>query len=116
MNKFGFITFILFAWFGNLHSQEDMGNISITARSSFYLNQRWGWDSAYTDRKQNKFFLRNAQLQIRGNAGKHSRFYFGFDIAQIISKGNDPQNPALLDASLQYQGFSFADILLGYDN
>ncbi len=115
MNKFGFITFILFAWFGNLQAQEDMGNISMNARSSFYLNQRWGWDSAYTDRKQNKFLLRNAQLQIRGNAGKYSRFYFGFDIAQIISKGNDPQNPALLDASLQYQGFSFADILLGYD-
>lgn len=115
MNKFLLLIFALLHFSVILRAQDDQGNISINARSSFYLNQRWGWDSAYSDRKQNKFFLRNAQMQIRGNAGKHTRFFFGFDIAQIISKGNDPQNPALLDASIQYQGFSFADILLGYD-
>jgi hypothetical protein len=115
-NKFLLLFLSCLLQFAGVSAQDDDNeNLSINARTSFYLNQRWGWDSAYTDRKQNKFYLRNAQLQLRGNAGKDMRFYFGFDIAQIISKGNDPQNPALMNASIAYKGLKAFDLLIGFD-
>jgi hypothetical protein len=97
-------------------TQIGTGNsrMQITYRFSSFANYRAGWDSAYLDRKQNKFFLRNAQILLKGTFGKNTEFDFGLDGAQLISKANDPQNPALVDANLTYKGLGFVDLILGY--
>jgi len=97
-------------------TQIGTGNsrMQITYRFSSFANYRSGWDSAYLDRKQNKLFLRNAQLLLKGTFGKNTEFDFGLDGAQLISKANDPQNPALVDANLTYKGLGFVDLILGY--
>jgi len=100
--------------FSQIQIGDGNSRIQLTHRFSSFANFRTGWDSGYVDRKQNKFLLRNAQLLLKGTFGKNTEFDFGIDGAQVISKANDPQNPALIDANLTFKGLEFVDIILGY--
>lgn len=115
LNKVFFGFLILFA--SHLQGQVTLGNgentLEISGSISTYYNHR-DLDSGVVEKDKNRFNLRDAQIQIEGRNGKNWEYKIQFDIADVISGQNDPENPGLMDAWMSYKGLKAFDIRIGY--
>jgi hypothetical protein len=103
------------AGMGQTTWQRGQSSLTLTGRVAAFYNMRTQLDSGLVERTRDGFFLRNAQLLMEGDINRNTSVSIGIDLAQIISKANDPQAPPLLSASLEYKGLPWFDVLFGFD-
>lgn len=89
-------------------------SMTISSRFSMYAQRRLILDSGQVSRKKDLMNINRLQLVLKGNRGKHIKYDATFDIAALIIKANDPQNPAILDANATYTGFKAFDVIAGW--
>lgn len=92
-------------------------NLEISGSISGYYNYRIIKPEASNQNlNNNRFRLRDAQIQIEGRVGRTWAYELQFDIADIASGQSsvDGENPGLMDAYVKYKGFKFFDIQVGY--
>lgn len=88
--------------------------LEISGRTSFYYNNRF-LKSGESDKKNNRFKLRDAIINIEGRNRNIWEYRLQADIADIAAgTSDDPENPGLMDASITYKGLSFLNIKMGY--
>jgi hypothetical protein len=80
--------------------------------SSFY-NYR-NIKTGQTDQSRNRFAIRDAQFQVEYRYKKQWEAKFQFDLADLVTNGNDPENPGILDAWVKYNGLKFVSLWMGY--
>ena len=117
MRKSKVILFFILLCSVQLIGQVTIGNgensLEISGSISTYLNFR-DLDSGLVDQSKNRFNLRDAQFQLEGRSGKYWEYKIQIDIADVIAGVNDPENPGLMDAWMQYKGLKAFDIKMGY--
>ena len=91
----------------NYHHLEFSGSVS-----SFY-NYR-NLKKGITDQSKNRFAIRDAQFQFEYRFKKLWEAKFQFDLADLVSNGNDPENPGILDAWVKYNGLKALSVWMGY--
>lgn len=87
--------------------------IEISASVSMFYNHRI-LKEGETDGRKNRFNLRDAQIQLEGIHGRNIEYKIQFDVADMIAGVNDPENPGLMDAWVQYKAFKGFNIQIGY--
>jgi hypothetical protein len=117
MRKTKVILFSILLCSVQLIGQVTIGNgensLEISGSIATYLNFR-DLDSGVVDQSKNRFNLRDAQIQLEGRSGKYWEYKIQFDIADVIAGVNDPENPGLMDAWMQYKRLKAFDIKMGY--
>lgn len=103
-----------------LQAQLTLGNgdhvLEITGSISTYYNQRF-LKEGETNRRKDRFRLRDAQLQFEGRYRNSIEYEFQFDMAdfaQGLTGLVDPENPGLMDAWVTFKGLGFVDVTMGY--
>lgn len=91
----------------NYHHLEFSGSIS-----SFY-NYR-NLKDGITDQSKNRFAIRDAQFQFEYRFKKQWEAKFQFDLADLVTNGNDPENPGILDAWIKFNGLKALSVWMGY--
>lgn len=101
-------------------AQVTLGNgdhvLEITGGVSMYYNHRF-LKEGQTDRKKDRFALRDAQVQFEGRYRNTIEYELQFDIADLAqaSAGTiDPENPGLMDAYVTCKGIPHLDITAGF--
>ncbi|WP_312750905.1 porin [Epilithonimonas hominis] len=89
--------------------------VEISGLISSYYNYR-PLKEGFENKKNNRFELRDAQLQIEGRIGKIWEYELKYDFADASYNGEDfdAENPGLMEASVTYNGLKFVDIQGGY--
>jgi hypothetical protein len=90
-------------------------NLTISTRFSTYAQRRFLLDSGQVSRRKDFININRMQLVLKGNKGKHIKYDATFDVAALIIKANDPQDPGILAANATYTGFKLFDITAGWD-
>ncbi len=93
----------------NYHHLEFSGSVS-----SFYNFRKL--KDGFTDLSKNRFAIRDAQFQIEYRFKKQLEAKFQFDLADLVTNGNDPENPGILDAWVKYNGLKYISVWMGYGN
>jgi hypothetical protein len=91
----------------NYHHLEFSGSVS-----SFY-NFR-NLKDGLKDLSKNRFAIRDAQFQFEYRFKKQWESKFQFDLADLVTNGNDPENPGILDAWVKYNGIKNVSVWMGY--
>jgi hypothetical protein len=92
-------------------------NLEISGALSGYYNYRiLKPDAANQDLNNNRFRMRDAQIQLEGRVGTTWEYEFQFDIADIASGQSmvDGENPGLMDAYIKFKGIKYFDIQAGF--
>ncbi len=87
-------------------------SLEISGRISTYYNYRF-LKPGESNRRKDRFSLRDAQLQIEGRIRNHIEYEFQIDFADLALDVADPENPGLMDAYVQYNN-KIANIRVGY--
>lgn len=105
---------------GASQAQVTLGNgdhvLEITGGVSMYYNQRF-LKSGETNRRKDRFALRDAQIQFEGRYKNTFEYELQFDMADLSQATAgiiDPENPGLMDAYATYKGIPHLDITAGY--
>ncbi|MFZ1693438.1 MAG: porin, partial [Flavobacteriales bacterium] len=101
-------------------AQVTLGNgdhvLEITGGVSMYYNQRF-LKEGETNKRKDRFNLRDAQLQFEGRYKNSFNYELQFDMADLAQASAgiiDPENPGLMDANVTYKGIPYLDITMGY--
>lgn len=101
-------------------AQVTLGNgdhvLEITGGVSMYYNQRF-LKEGETNKRKDRFNLRDAQLQFEGRYKNTIEYELQFDLADIAQASAgviDPENPGLMDACVTFKGIPHLDITAGY--
>lgn len=100
-------TFAQFTISNGKHVLEISGSFSSFAN---FRNLKPGEVKNNNDR----FSLRDAQIEFEGRVGTRVEYDFQLDIADLISGTSDPENPGLMDAWMKYKIPGLFDIQMGY--
>jgi hypothetical protein len=105
------ITFSQITITNGVHNFEISGCIS-----GFYNHRIIKPEATNQSLNNNRFDLRDAQIQIEGRVGRTWAYEFQFDLADIASGQSavDGENPGLMDANVKYKGFKLFDIQAGF--
>jgi hypothetical protein len=102
------------------HAQLVLSNgdhvLELTGGVSTYYNQRFLKDGE-TNRRKDRFRLRDAQIQLEGRYRNSIAYELQFDMADFAQTGSgpiDPENVGLMDAWVTFKGLEFIDITMGY--
>jgi hypothetical protein len=87
--------------------------LEISGSFSSYLNLR-SMKPGELDKNNDRFSLRDAQIQFEGRVGTRVEYDLQVDIADLISGGSDPENPGLMDAWMKYKIPQWFDVQVGY--
>ncbi|MBK7945569.1 MAG: hypothetical protein IPJ85_09785 [Flavobacteriales bacterium] len=100
-------------------AQVTLGNgdhvLEITGGVSMYYNQRF-LKEGETNKRKDRFNLRDAQLQFEGRYKNSFNYELQFDMADLAQASAgiiDPENPGLMDANVTYKGIPYLDIYTG---
>lgn len=96
--------------------QSGDNTLQISALTAVYYQYRF-MKPGETSLKNDKFALRNLQLEVENRSGNNWEFKFKVDFAKVISGGGaafDPENPGLSNAYVQYGGLP-VKFKLGFD-
>ena len=108
---------LILAFFGKADAQVTLGNgdnsLEISGLISTYYNYR-SLETGVEEKDKNRFNLRDAQIQLEGRKGNNWEYKLQVDLADILQKSADPENPGLMDAWIQYKGFKLFDVRVGY--
>jgi hypothetical protein len=99
--------------FGQYTISDGKHVLEISGSFSSFLNLR-NMKPNELDKNNDRFSLRDAQIQFEGRVGTRVEYDFQVDIADLISGGADPENPGLMDAWMKYKIPHWFDIQAGY--
>lgn len=68
-----------------------------------------------SDKKKNRFSVRDAQLQVTGIYDRYIEYRFQVDVADLAFASTDPENPGIMDAWVQVRPHPTLGIKIGYD-
>jgi hypothetical protein len=123
MKSFAILLFLIFT---SSFSQLVISQVTITNGNhsleisgviSGYYNYRVLKPEAINQNKNNnRFRLRDAQIQFEGRIGRTWAYELQVDIADLASGQSsiDGENPGLMDAYVKYKGLKFFDIQVGF--
>lgn len=89
--------------------------VEISGFISTYYNSRV-LKPGNVNEKNDRFQLRDAQIQLEGRIGKKWEYELQYDFADASYSGPgfDAENPGLMEASVTYKGLEFVDVQAGY--
>ena len=87
--------------------------LEITGAATTYYNNRF-LKSTQTDHKKNRFKLRDAQIQLEGRIGDDYEYELQFDLVDLATSSQDPENPGVMDCYMIYKGLNFMEIKVGW--
>ena len=85
-----------FSFTAGKHSLEINGGVNA------HFNYRL-YKPGETNKANNMFALRDAQIQLEGRWGNSFEYELQADFADLIFSQNDPENPGLMDANITYK-------------
>jgi hypothetical protein len=88
----------------------DIGGSISTLYNHRFLREGFSFSDDY---KKNRFSLRDLQFEIEGRVAHEYEYKLQVDFADVASGANDPENPGLMDAWIEYKKLPI-DIKIGY--
>lgn len=88
--------------------------MEISGSVSVFYNYRF-LKEGETDKKKNRFSVRDAQVQLTGVYDRFLEYRFQADLADLAFASTDPENPGIMDAWVQVKPHPVLGIKIGYD-